>query len=185
MLDFPSDQKFRNSVMQDQITIFKHCFRLLRCIVDCQRELQDSTSVLSALKLARCIHGKVWENTASELRQLENIGPASIRKFVNAGVRSISKLLTLPAYQIETIMSRNPPFGTNVLKNAKLIPQFKISLQQVGSPKVCPCPAQKIKFTDSLAGRKTGSLAKLKLGYSQRLGLRIRTRVLGGIKDPS
>jgi ATP-dependent DNA helicase HFM1/MER3 len=138
-LDFPSDQnyqKFRSTMSQDKGAVWRHCSRVLRCIVDCQQELQDSTAVLNGLQLVRCLEGKCWENAPGELRQLDGIGPASVRKFVNSNIRSISKLVTLQPHQIETTLSRNPPFGTNVLKAAKAIPQFKLSSKSIGTPKV-------------------------------------------------
>ncbi|KAF8254053.1 putative DEAD/DEAH box DNA helicase [Wilcoxina mikolae CBS 423.85] len=133
MLDFPMDQtfqRFKSNITQDKAHIFKHCIRVIRCIIDCQQEVRDAICVLNALQLARCLEGKVWENSPGEIRQLEGIGPASVRKFVNAGVRSLSKLATLEPHQIETTLSRNPPFGTNILKAVKRIPQFKLSSKQ-------------------------------------------------------
>jgi ATP-dependent DNA helicase HFM1/MER3 len=130
-------QRFKTNIMQDKAHIFKHCIRIIRCIIDCQQELQDAICVLNALQLARCLEGKVWENSPGEIRQLEGVGPASVRKLVIAGVRSLSKLATLQPHQIETALSRNPPFGTNILKAVKCIPQFKLSSKQVGPAKVC------------------------------------------------
>ncbi|KAA8910250.1 DNA/RNA helicase MER3/SLH1, DEAD-box superfamily, partial [Sphaerosporella brunnea] len=138
LLDFPTDQNFqkiRTTVNQDKTAVWKHCSRVLRCIVDCQQEFQDATTVMNALKLGRCIEGKVWENTPGELRQLDNIGPAYVRKFVNANIRSLSKLATLQPHQIETTLSRNPPFGTTLLKAVRAIPQFNLTARQVGTPR--------------------------------------------------
>jgi len=120
--------------------VFKHCVRVLRCLVDCQEERRDAATVLSALRLARCIQGRVWEKTASELRQLSGIGVGMVRRFVNANVRSIQTLATLEPHQIETILARNPPYGTKLLEQVKRIPKLKVSAQLVGMQKASSSP---------------------------------------------
>lgn len=129
-------QRYKGNMMQDKMVVFKHCLRLVRCMIDCHQEFQDAVTVLNALQLARSIQAKAWDDSPHVLRQLDNIGPVSLRKLVNAGVRNLKQMEVLQPHQIETIISRNPPFGTNVLKNVKLMPRFKISMSQVGNPKV-------------------------------------------------
>lgn len=142
----------KTNMTQDKNMVFKHSVRILRCLIDCQEGLKDATAVLSALKLARCMQGRVWENTASELRQLSGIGAGMVRRFVNADVRSIRKLATLEAHQIETILSRNPPYGTKLLEQVKRIPNLTVSARLVEMQKVSSSPTGLLRhslMTDS------------------------------------
>jgi len=123
---------------QDKSSISKHGVRILRCLIDCREELKDAITVLSALKLSRCLQGGVWEDTACELCQFHGIGMGMARRFVNAGVRSLQKLATLEPYQIESILARNPPCGTKILEQVRKVPKLKVSARLVGMRKVSP-----------------------------------------------
>jgi ATP-dependent DNA helicase HFM1/MER3 len=141
MMEYPQEQNFqryKTGMNMDKCNVFKHGIRILRCIADCQQELQDAVSVRNALQLERCLNAKVWENSSNELRQIDGIGPVSVKKLMNAGVRNIMMLESLEAHQIESVLSRNPPFGTNILKSMKGIPRFEVSAQQMGVPRASP-----------------------------------------------
>ena len=51
-------------------------------LLDVFIEKQDAKSLYSLSYLLRCINGKCWEDSPNELRQLDGIGPASV-KFVH------------------------------------------------------------------------------------------------------
>lgn len=50
----------------------------------------------------------------------------AVRKLVAAGVKSIAELRNLETFKIESILSRNPPFGMKVLKDVSNIPIFRV-----------------------------------------------------------
>lgn len=134
MVEFPADahlQKYKTTLIQDKSLVFKHCHRIVRCIIDCKLNFKDSFSVKSSLEVARCLKARVWENSPLQLRQIEGFGPASVKKLVNAGVRSLEMLERLEAHRIETIMSRNPPFGSKVMKAARDIPKLRVLSHQI------------------------------------------------------
>lgn len=134
MLEFPAEanlQKYRTTLIQDKNLVFQHCHRIVRCIIDCKLHFKDSFSVKSSLEVARCLKARVWENSPLQLRQMEGFGPASIKKLVNAGVRSLEMLERLEAHKIETIMSRNPPFGSKVMKAVREIPKLRVLSHQI------------------------------------------------------
>lgn len=134
MLEFPvlaNFQKYKTTLMQDKNLIFQHCHRIIRCIVDCGLHFKDSITVKNSLEVARCLKARVWENSPLQLRQIEGFGPASIKKLVNAGVRSLEMLGELEAHKIETIMSRNPPFGSKVVKVLRDIPKLRVLSHQI------------------------------------------------------
>ena len=141
MLDASRDKKLQATITRDKAQIFKHTARILRCIIDCQQEKKDAGCVLHALQLARCLQGRVWENSPCEIRQLDykQIGPDSVRKLAEAGYRGILDIVEARPHQIETTLSRNPPLGTAILKTANRIPQFTLSSKRDGPVKVCLC----------------------------------------------
>lgn len=134
MVEFPAEvnlQKYKTTLAQDKILVFQHCHRIIRCIIDCKLYFKDSFSVKSSLEVARCLKARVWENSPLQLRQIEGFGPASVKKLVNAGVRSLEMLEQLEAHRIETIMSRNPPFGAKVMKAVRDIPKLRVLSHQI------------------------------------------------------
>ncbi|CUS11806.1 unnamed protein product [Tuber aestivum] len=136
MMEFPTDpgfQKYRTSLLQDKALIFQHCHRVIRCIIDCKIYSKDATTVKAALELGRSLKAKAWENSPSQLRQIEGFGPVAIKKLVNAGIRNLEMLARLESHKIETTLSRNPPFGANVLKVAQSVPLFRIFCSQISA----------------------------------------------------
>ncbi|KAH0612070.1 uncharacterized protein H6S33_010122 [Morchella sextelata] len=134
MMEFPVEanfQKFKATLMQDKSLIFQHCHRVMRCIIDGKLHFKDSVSVRSALEVARSLKARVWENSPLQLRQIEGFGPASVKKLVNAGIRSLGMLETLEAHKIETILSRNPPFGSKIIRAVRDIPKLQVISRQV------------------------------------------------------
>jgi ATP-dependent DNA helicase HFM1/MER3 len=108
--------------------VFKHASRLIRCIVDCKISLGDSVSVNHALMLDRSLAARAWDDSPMQMKQIEEVGIASIMKFVNAGIRSMEDLESTAAHKIETLMSRNPPFGLKILDRLKMFPKLRVSL---------------------------------------------------------
>lgn len=68
------------------------------------------------------------------MAQIAGIGPVAVRKLVRAGISTIHGFLDLESYQIETLLSRNPPFGTEILKAGEAIPRLRLSLESTGQP---------------------------------------------------
>jgi ATP-dependent DNA helicase HFM1/MER3 len=108
--------------------VFKNISSLIRCIVDCQISLGDSVSIHSALMIERSLGARVWDDSPLQLKQIEGIGGVAVRKFVNAGIRSIEDLEAADAHRIETLIGRNPPFGMKVLETVKAFPKLRVSL---------------------------------------------------------
>ncbi|KAJ5934986.1 hypothetical protein N7466_004533 [Penicillium verhagenii] len=131
-LDFPCGdqfQKFKFSLQQDKSLVFAHVNRLVRCVVDCLIEREDSVSILNALDLARSVGAKVWDQSPLQMKQIEQIGVVAVRKLVATGVSSIEELECMEAHEIEMTLSRNPPFGTKLLSRLKEFPKLRIEVK--------------------------------------------------------
>lgn len=136
-IDLPSeDYKARSEYTACKLTVFQHANRLIRCIIDCQLYLEDSVAARNALMLARSLGAQVWDDSPLTMKQLDTVGPVYVRKLVAAGIKSIEGILSTEAHRLETALSRNPPFGTNLQQKAKSFPRLRISLKTMGEPSV-------------------------------------------------
>ncbi|KAF9700744.1 hypothetical protein EKO04_001546 [Ascochyta lentis] len=120
--------KHKQQYLQDLAMIFKSTSSLIRCIIDCQICSGDSVSIHSALMLERCLGSKAWDDSPLQMIQVPTIGVVSVRKLVNAGIRSIEDLEATDARRIDTIVGRNPPFGLTILDALKSFPKLRVSL---------------------------------------------------------
>ncbi|QSS51070.1 helicase family member [Histoplasma capsulatum var. duboisii H88] len=124
-------QKHKLSFQQDKGLVFSHANRLIRCITDCQLSLQDSVSTRHALELARGIGARVWDNSALQMKQIEQIGIVAVRKLANAGISSIEALEATEASRIDMLLSKNPPFGSRILARVAEFPKPRVSVKLV------------------------------------------------------
>lgn len=127
--EFPSYKdaaKHHQTLSQDKILVFRHCNRVLKCMIDCFIERNDGESLKQTLFLLRSINGKGWEDTPMILRQLNNIGLVSVRKLVTHGVCSFNEMKALSAQQIEYFLGMRPGNGFKILKDLELIPEISL-----------------------------------------------------------
>ena len=157
-IDMFHDEKYSNKKRQytaDTSLVFQHVHRLIRCIVDCQVQLEDATAARNALELARSLAAGVWDDSPLQMTQIEQVGPVGVRKLVNAGIQSIEDLENTESHKIDMYLSRNPPFGANLLAKLRDFPKLRISLRAE------PLPVHKIicgpleRCTDNLARPKS------------------------------
>ncbi|KAK2802099.1 hypothetical protein FQN50_007463 [Emmonsiellopsis sp. PD_5] len=125
-------QKHRLSFQQDKGLVFSHANRLIRCIIDCQISLEDSVSTRHALELARSIGARVWDNSALQMKQIDQIGIVAVRKLANAGINSIEALEATEPHRIDMLLSKNPPFGSKLLGKVAEFPKPRVSVKLMG-----------------------------------------------------
>ncbi|KIW14781.1 hypothetical protein PV08_07566 [Exophiala spinifera] len=131
----PDNDNFRKHHQQhriDKSIVFSHANRLTRCIIDCQIHLKDSVSTRNALELGRSLAAHVWDNTASQLRQLEGLGEVSVRKLASASINSVDTLLNTEPSRIELVLGKNPPFGRDLLKKLESFPNLRVCIKETG-----------------------------------------------------
>ncbi|PVI05142.1 P-loop containing nucleoside triphosphate hydrolase protein [Periconia macrospinosa] len=129
--DIPWDGEFAKHKVQyisETTQVFRSLTRLIRCIIDCQIVLEDAVSINNALMLERSISARVWDDSPSQMKQIDKIGIVGVRKLANAGIRSIEELECTEPHKIESIIGRNPPFGLSVVEQLKKFPKLRISL---------------------------------------------------------
>lgn len=72
----------------------------------------------------------LWWDSPHQLKQLPDVGTKLANIFKDHGITSIDQLLTLSPDRIEGIVSRRQPFGANLLRCARGVPDYCAIIQQ-------------------------------------------------------
>ncbi|KAK2182930.1 hypothetical protein NP493_332g03054 [Ridgeia piscesae] len=102
-------------------------------LVEVLWERQDFKALLNAVLLAKCFKAKQWESSRHMSRQLAGIGTMLSNALVNAGMVSFQKLEDTNPREIELIVNRHPPFGSQVVDAVKRLPKYELSIEQSAS----------------------------------------------------
>ncbi|KAK9368678.1 P-loop containing nucleoside triphosphate hydrolase protein [Lipomyces kononenkoae] len=116
----------------DKAIVWQNVQRLIRCIVDCKIQSNDGVSVRNALELARSLRAEIWDNSANVLLQLNGIGPATLRKFLNRNIQTFADLASTDILGIESALSLNKGRGMQYLQDVETIPRFGVTLKKLG-----------------------------------------------------
>ncbi|KMU87670.1 ATP-dependent DNA helicase MER3 [Coccidioides immitis H538.4] len=92
----------------------------------------DSISARHALELGRSLGAKVWDTSPLQMKQIDQIGVAAVRRLALAGINSIEALEAADAHRIDAILSKNPPFGMKLLGRLEVFPKPRVSLKMIG-----------------------------------------------------
>ncbi|XP_078343088.1 putative ATP-dependent DNA helicase HFM1 [Oculina patagonica] len=120
------------SLSQDVTKIFRVGQRITRCLTELQMLNNDFMSLQNSVVLAKCIRARLWENSKFVSRQLEKVGPSLSTMMVNAGLTTFKKIEETNPREIEMIVNRHPPFGSQIREAASNLPKYELSVQQTG-----------------------------------------------------
>ncbi|EFJ14665.1 hypothetical protein SELMODRAFT_119598 [Selaginella moellendorffii] len=123
----PSTLDFTMS--QDVTAICTNGTRISRCMSEYFRFMKRFKETVTALKLAKCIHERLWEDSSYQLKQLAGVGMVTAKAFLQSGIDSFDKLAKADPRKLEAITGRKYPFG-NQVKEAldKLPPRIDMKL---------------------------------------------------------
>ncbi|KAL6866622.1 matellopeptidase-like protein [Trichoderma novae-zelandiae] len=121
----------RKELMRESGRIYVVLDRVLRCLADVFGEREDGRGVTVTLDVLRSVKAKVWEGTEMELLQVQGIGAAKMKRLADAGVKTIKQLAGLEFYHIERLLSRNPPFGHQLLTQLSGFPLLHMQLSVI------------------------------------------------------
>ena len=133
--EFPVDEelsKHKRQVQTETGILLSNAHRLVRCIIDIQVQSQDAVGTRNALELARSLDARSWDTSPLQIKQVQGIGVAGIRRLVMGGVTSIEALEATEPHQLEMLLSRNPPFGQKLLSQLKGFPKLMVTLKMTG-----------------------------------------------------
>lgn len=122
----------RKELTKELARMYKLLDCVLRCLVDILGERGDGKGVYVALEVLRCVKAGVWEGSDSQLLQIEGIGQAKKDKLVKANIKNIKQLSAVEFYNIERILSRNPPFGQTILHKVAGFPRLTLDFEIIG-----------------------------------------------------
>ncbi|KAF7562907.1 hypothetical protein G7046_g1218 [Stylonectria norvegica] len=122
----------RKELHQELGRIYPLLDRALRCLVDILGERNDGRGVSTALDVLRSVKAGVWEGSEKQLLQVEGIGIVKMDRLVQAGIKNIKQLSNLEFYHIERLLSRNPPYGQNMLHQLAGFPSLTLGLEVLG-----------------------------------------------------
>lgn len=111
---------------QDVFSIFANIHRLIRCFVDTRCILGDGVSVKNGLEMSRSLAAKAWDNSPLILKQLPSVGPVTMRKFQQLGIKTIEDLKVTPVHKLDKC-STTSLFGTKLLDTLEKFPVLRIS----------------------------------------------------------
>lgn len=120
------------SLSQDVAKIFRAGQRITRCLTELQMLNNNFMSLQNSVILAKCMRARLWENSKFVSRQLEKVGPSLSAMMVNAGLTTLKKIEETNPREIEMIVNRHPPFGSQIREAASTLPKYEVSAQQTG-----------------------------------------------------
>lgn len=125
-------------LMLDAGSVINHAKRLIRCIVNIFVQRNDSCAVKHALGLARSLAAGAWDDTVMQLKQIPGVGDVFTRKLAAAGIKTVDTLFHTEPHRIEVILSKNPPFGLDLIKKVSEFPMLRISVRESGQKHPSP-----------------------------------------------
>lgn len=112
----------------EAITILKHSVRVVRTIVEVALVKKHGLVLKSGMELLRSLTGKAWEDRPIVLRQINHIGDKSIKVLTQNNITTFAALRKTTPSQLELILNRRPPFGTQILTAISELPQYDLDI---------------------------------------------------------
>ncbi|XP_061267233.1 probable ATP-dependent DNA helicase HFM1 isoform X1 [Bos javanicus] len=119
------------ALTQDTAKIFRNGSRITRWLSDFVATQEKFAVLLNSLILAKCFRCKLWENSPHVSKQLEKIGITLSNAMVNAGLTSFKKIEETDARELELILNRHPPFGTQIKETVMYLPKYELEVEQI------------------------------------------------------
>ncbi|XP_012911614.1 probable ATP-dependent DNA helicase HFM1 isoform X3 [Mustela putorius furo] len=120
------------ALTQDTSKIFRNGSRITRWLSDFVAVQEKKFAVLlNSLILAKCFRCRLWENSLHVSKQLEKIGITLSNAMVNAGLTSFKKIEESDARELELILNRHPPFGTQIKETVMYLPKYELEVEQI------------------------------------------------------
>ncbi|NP_001399493.1 probable ATP-dependent DNA helicase HFM1 isoform X2 [Rattus norvegicus] len=120
------------ALTQDTSKIFRNGSRIAKWLSDFVTAQEQKFAVLlNSVILAKCFKCKLWENSQHVSKQLDKIGISLSNTMVNAGLTSFKKIEEANARELELILNRHPPFGTQIKEAVMYLPKYELEAEQI------------------------------------------------------
>lgn len=125
----------RMELFSARTRILKGLGNVLRACVDIMGVKKDAAGLRRALEILRAVTSGSWEGRSTELLQVPDVGPKKVQTLVERGVTTVRQLAQLEFFHIERLLSRNPPYGQNMVRSLSHFPRLVLA---VDIPKLPP-----------------------------------------------
>ncbi|KAK3361437.1 hypothetical protein B0T24DRAFT_585089 [Lasiosphaeria ovina] len=129
--DSKETNKLKHQLMVERKAVFERLQRLVRAVADCKGHDRDAVGTKNALELTRALAAGSWEDRATQLTQIPNIGPAGMRKLAGKNIRTVLELADKDYGEIERLMSRQPPFGRKIQEVLEMFPRLDFDMTTI------------------------------------------------------
>lgn len=135
--------------------------RILRCTIDIIGLRRDGSGINTALDVLRSVRSRTWEGDGRELLLIDGIGVAKLEKLTKAGVRTIREIQQLDFFHIERLLSRNPPFGHQLLQQLAGFPRLSCQFDVIERVSSSAIPVQQ----EPSSSRFCAWICRVMMGY--------------------
>ncbi|KAI9896674.1 hypothetical protein N3K66_008846 [Trichothecium roseum] len=153
----------RRRMLQERGRMYGVLGRSLRCLVDVMGRGRDGRGVAVGLDVLRSVAAGVWEGAGRDLLQVGGVGEKKMARLAGAGVAGVGQLGRMECYHVERLLSRNPPFGQNLLRSVAGFPALRMSVDIVTGLEEEGDGAAAIAAADDVA-----AAGKVKVGNGQQ-----------------
>ncbi|KAN0059871.1 ATP-dependent DNA helicase MER3 [Thecaphora frezii] len=129
--------------------IFRHAPRICKAMLDLSLDRSDGAMAKVTFELLRSLSGKAWDGSPAVLRQLEGIGEKSIKALAAGGLATLAEVADAAPHEIELLLNRNPPFGSKVVRSARSLPRFELTVAERGSSSATGGKGRRKRGSDS------------------------------------
>ncbi|KAH7343302.1 hypothetical protein B0J17DRAFT_764514 [Rhizoctonia solani] len=117
----------------EALNVMRHAPRMITALVDTALVTKNGSVIVNGMSLMRCLNGKVWEDRPAVLKQLDGIGEKSSKVLAENGITTIKLLSVQNPNRIEMLLSRRPPFGSDVISSARALPSYSVFVEELSS----------------------------------------------------
>ncbi|XP_057297127.1 probable ATP-dependent DNA helicase HFM1 [Hydractinia symbiolongicarpus] len=118
------------SLTQDITKILRIGQRVTKFMMEFLVQQSGFQTALNAILLCKCVKARLWENSKFVSKQLERIGPSLSSALVNAGITTFQKMENTNPRELEMIMNRHPPFGSQIKEVVSSLPKMDVIVEQ-------------------------------------------------------
>lgn len=121
------------SLKRECLKLSQTSSRLARALCHYVAELGSHasfTSTHAVLNVSRSLKNRVFWDSRGAIRQIPGIGTAFANKLGKAGANSVCALAAMDPRQIEANLSKNPPFGNEILSKLSVIPRLHVEVER-------------------------------------------------------
>ncbi|EJU00681.1 P-loop containing nucleoside triphosphate hydrolase protein [Dacryopinax primogenitus] len=111
-------------------SMFKHAPKLAKAIADVGTIKNNGHYIKYGMDLMRSLNARTWEDRIGVLRQIDQIGDKSLLILQNGGIKDIQSLRKATPERLELLLGRHAPFGRDVLKSVKTLPDYSLSVEE-------------------------------------------------------